>query len=45
MTRLVCNYTLKEPVIFIIANIAMVISSLGSVGLPLVCGMIIDDIK
>ena len=45
MTRLICSYTLKNPLLFATANISMVISSLGSIALPFVCGLIIDDIK
>lgn len=45
MTRLICGYTLKNPCLFISANINMVISSLGGVVLPLLCGLLIDDIK
>lgn len=45
MRRLICNYTLRNPMLFVLANVMMVISALGGVALPMICGTIIDDIK
>lgn len=39
------KYTLRYKGLLFLANVAMVISSLGSIYLPLLCGSIIDDIR
>ena len=45
MSRLICGYTLKSPGLFIVANVGMVISAFGTIGMPFLCGLIIDDIR